>query len=96
MGRTSLARSSHGWPAAKPRRSSIATTASSRPSAAWRPSSTWVGIRFSGLVAWWFWLLAHIYFLIGFRNRLVVLIDWAGAYWTYDRSARIIVDDQDA
>ena len=53
-------------------------------------------IRLSGVVAWWFWLLAHIYFLIGFRNRLVVLIDWAGAYWTYHRSARIIVDDRDA
>ncbi|MCO5247315.1 MAG: NAD(P)/FAD-dependent oxidoreductase [Anaerolineae bacterium] len=48
-------------------------------------------LRFSGLLAWWFWLLAHIYFLIGFRNRLVVLIDWASAYWTYRRNARIIV-----
>ena len=48
-------------------------------------------LRISGIVAWWFWLLAHIYFLIGFRNRLVVLIDWASAYWTYRRNARIIV-----
>jgi NADH:ubiquinone reductase (H+-translocating) len=48
-------------------------------------------LRLSGALAWWFWLLAHIYFLIGFRNRLVVLIDWAGAYWTYRRNARIIV-----
>jgi NADH dehydrogenase len=48
-------------------------------------------VRLSGLVAWWFWLSAHIFFLIGFRNRLVVLIDWAAAYWTYRRSARIIV-----
>ena len=48
-------------------------------------------IRLRGLVAWWFWLLAHIYFLIGFRNRLVVLIDWAAAYLTYQRGARIIV-----
>jgi NADH:ubiquinone reductase (H+-translocating) len=50
-------------------------------------------LRMSGIIAWWFWLLAHIFFLIGFRNRLVVLIDWAGAYWTYRRSARIIVGD---
>ncbi len=50
-------------------------------------------LRMSGMVAWWFWLLAHIFFLIGFRNRLVVLIDWASAYWTYRRSARIIVRD---
>ena len=48
-------------------------------------------VRFSGLPAWWYWLAAHIYFLIGFRNRLVVLIDWAAAYWTYRRNARIIV-----
>lgn len=51
-------------------------------------------LRLSGLLAWWLWLLAHAYFLIGFRNRLVVLIDWAGAYWTYNRGARIIVRDQ--
>lgn len=48
-------------------------------------------VRLSGIVAWWFWLIAHIYFLIGFRNRLVVLIDWASAYLTYQRGARIIV-----
>jgi len=49
-------------------------------------------LQLSGLLAWWFWLLAHVYFLIGFRNRLVVLIDWADAYWTYDRGARIIIE----
>jgi NADH dehydrogenase len=48
-------------------------------------------LQFSGFFAWWFWLLAHIFFLIGFRNRLVVLIDWASAYGTYHRGARIIV-----
>ena len=48
-------------------------------------------LRLTGLLAWWFWLLTHIYFLIGFRNRLVVLIDWAAAYFTYERGARIIV-----
>jgi NADH dehydrogenase len=48
-------------------------------------------IRLTGLLAWWFWLMAHIYFLIGFRNRLVVLIDWATAYFTYERGARIMV-----
>ncbi len=47
-------------------------------------------VRFSGVLAWWFWLLAHVFFLIGFRNRLVVLIDWASAYWTYHRGARIV------
>ena len=49
------------------------------------------GFKFSGLLAWWFWLAAHVFFLIGFRNRMVVLIDWAQAYWSYQRSARIIL-----
>ena len=49
-------------------------------------------LRLSGVVAWWFWLTAHLFFLIGFRNRLVVLIDWAWAYLSYQRNARIIVD----
>jgi NADH dehydrogenase len=48
-------------------------------------------VRLSGLIAWWVWLTAHVYFLIGFRNRLVVLIDWAEAYWSYRRAARIII-----
>jgi NADH dehydrogenase len=48
-------------------------------------------VRLSGLLAWWVWLIAHVYFLIGFRNRLVVLIDWAEAYWSYRRGARIII-----
>lgn len=49
------------------------------------------GFRFSGVLAWWFWLATHVFFLIGFRNRMVVLIDWAQAYWSYQRSARIIL-----
>lgn len=53
-------------------------------------------IRLSGVLAWWIWLTAHIYFLIGFRNRLVVLIDWAEAYWSYRRGARIIIPVGDA
>ncbi|MDZ7937284.1 MAG: NAD(P)/FAD-dependent oxidoreductase [Rhodoferax sp.] len=47
-------------------------------------------LRFSGYFAWLFWLFAHIYFLIGFRNRLIVLIDWAWAYWTFERNARVV------
>jgi NADH dehydrogenase len=48
-------------------------------------------LRLSGIFAWWFWLLLHIFFLIGFRSRLIVLIDWAWAYFTYARAARIIL-----
>ena len=47
-------------------------------------------LRFSGYPAWLFWLFAHVYFLIGFRNRLVVLIDWAWSYWTFARHARVV------
>jgi NADH dehydrogenase len=47
-------------------------------------------LRFAGYLAWLFWLFAHIYFLIGFRNRLIVLLDWAWAYWTYERNARVV------
>ena len=48
-------------------------------------------LSFSGVLAWWFWLALHIYFLIGFRSRLIVLINWAWAYFTYARGARIIL-----
>lgn len=47
-------------------------------------------LRFSGYFAWLFWLFAHVWFLIGFRNRFVVLVDWAWAYWTHDRHARVV------
>ena len=50
-------------------------------------------IKFSGLLAWWFWLVMHVFFLIGFRNRLVVLTDWGWSYWTYQRHARILGAD---
>ncbi|CAN5854019.1 NAD(P)/FAD-dependent oxidoreductase [soil metagenome] len=52
-------------------------------------------LRFSGFLAWLFWLFAHIYFLIGFRNRLTVMIDWGWAYWTYERSARVVAEPPD-
>ncbi len=51
-------------------------------------------LQLSGYPAWLLWLLAHIYFLIGFRNRLVVLIDWGWAYWTFERNARIVIRDR--
>lgn len=47
-------------------------------------------VTLSGYPAWLVWLLAHIWFLIDFRNRLVVMIDWAWAYWTFQRYARIV------
>jgi len=47
-------------------------------------------IHISGFVAWLAWLFIHIFFLIGFRNRLIVLIQWAWSYLTYERGARLI------
>ena len=50
------------------------------------------GFHLTGVLAWWFWLVAHVFFLIGFRNRLTVLVNWAWSYWTYQRHARIIFE----
>ncbi len=52
----------------------------------------WFGGRrtLTGFVAWVAWLAIHIFFLIGFRNRFVVMVTWAWAYVTYERSARLI------
>jgi len=47
-------------------------------------------VKLSGFPAWLVWLVAHIYFLINFRNRVIVLFDWGWAYLTYQRYARII------
>ena len=48
-------------------------------------------IQLSGIPAWLTWLFAHIYFLIGFRNRIIVMIDWAWAYFSFQRYARIVI-----
>jgi NADH dehydrogenase len=50
--------------------------------------------RMSGRFAWWFWLTAHLFFLIGFRNRLAVMLNWALSYYSRQRYARIIVSDE--
>ena len=50
-------------------------------------------LHISGLVAWLSWLFVHIFFLIGFRNRIIVLIQWAWSYFTYERGARLITGD---
>lgn len=47
-------------------------------------------IHISGYLAWLMWLFVHIFFLIGFQNRVLVLIQWAGSYFTYERGARLI------
>ena len=51
-------------------------------------------LRLTGLFAWLMWLVVHIYYLIGFRNRFVALFQWAWTYFTYSRSARLITFDR--
>lgn len=52
-------------------------------------------IKLTGRLAWWLWGLAHIYFLIGFRNRLAVSLSWLWIYVTGQRSARLITQGDD-
>jgi NADH dehydrogenase len=49
-------------------------------------------LHFGGFIAWLLWIFIHIFFLIGFRNRVLVLIEWAWAYFTYQRGARLITE----
>ena len=50
------------------------------------------GIRFGGFVAWIAWLFIHIFYLSGFKNRLIVLIQWGYSYFSFARGARLIID----
>ena len=52
------------------------------------------GVHLQGRLAWWAWLVVHLVMLIGFRNRLVVLVNWAWNYLTYDRGLRAIVGEE--
>jgi NADH dehydrogenase len=49
-------------------------------------------LRFSGILAWWTWLLVHVLSLVEFRSRLSVLMEWAFAYFTWQRSSRVILE----
>jgi NADH dehydrogenase len=48
-------------------------------------------VKLWGFPAWLVWLFAHVYFLIGFRNRIVVMVDWAWAYFSLQRYARVVI-----
>lgn len=53
-------------------------------------------IKTSGFIAWMAWIIVHIYYLIGFRNRILVMVEWGWAYLTFQRGARLItMDEQD-
>jgi NADH dehydrogenase len=50
------------------------------------------GLRLSGLPAWLTWLLVHLWYLVGFQNRVVVFIRWAFSFFTHGRGARLITE----
>jgi NADH dehydrogenase len=53
-------------------------------------------LHFGGFLAWIVWIFVHIFFLIGFRNRVLVLLQWAWSYFTYSRGARLITGEDQA
>ena len=53
-------------------------------------------LRLSGLLAWLIWIVVHIYYLIGFRSRILTILEWAWAYFTFQRGARIITSEESA
>jgi NADH dehydrogenase len=50
-------------------------------------------LHFGGFLAWMVWIFVHVFFLIGFRNRVLVLLQWAWSYFTYSRGARLITGE---
>jgi NADH dehydrogenase len=52
------------------------------------------GVKISGFFAWLFWIFLHIFWLIGFRNRFVVMTEWAWAYFSLQRRVRLITGDK--
>ena len=71
-----------------------------RDSGTWRSSAAASAVtdlpwaRFSGPIGWLAWLFLHIFMLIGFRNRVVVLFEWAIAFLTFQRGARLITEQR--
>lgn len=54
------------------------------------------GMKFRGYAAWVIWLLLHLYYLIGFRNRIVVMLNWIWYYWFHERQVRLITEREEA
>jgi NADH dehydrogenase len=48
-------------------------------------------IRFQGVFAWFVWMFVHLMTLVGFRNKLVVFVNWVWSYFSYDRGTRLII-----
>jgi NADH:ubiquinone reductase (H+-translocating) len=52
------------------------------------------GVHLSGFIAWYTWLVVHLWYLIGFQNRLLVVIRWSFSFWTHGRGARLIAHEE--
>ena len=52
------------------------------------------GVKLSGVIAWWAWLVVHIYYLVGFKNKVFVILTWWWSYLFYRRGARLIVNKE--
>ncbi len=48
-------------------------------------------LRFGGIIAWWLWLIVHLYTIMGVKNKLFIFLDWAWSYFTYDISLRLLI-----
>ena len=79
-----------GCAAARRRRSTTATRATSRRSAAAAAVADIKGLQLSGFLAWVTWLVVHLWYLVGFQNRLLVFIRWTFSFLTHGRGARLI------
>jgi NADH dehydrogenase len=49
-------------------------------------------VKLRGQIAWWFWLLIHLMYLATFRNRIIVLVEWAYSYLSYQRGSRLLTE----
>ena len=82
-----------GWPARRSSRSATSTRATSRRSGAPTPWPRSSALHFGGALAWLLWLGIHIFYLIGFQNRLLVLLRWSFSFMTRGRGARLITGE---
>ena len=81
-----------GSPAARRSRSGTTTRATWRRSAVPRAVADLHWIKLSGFPAWAAWLTVHLWYLVGFQNRLIVFIRWSVSFLTHGRGARLITE----
>jgi NADH dehydrogenase FAD-containing subunit len=73
----------------RPRNDSLISMTTARSTMNPAAVGTVGGVKLSGMPAWLFWVLVQLFYLIGFRNRIVVMFDWVWAYISFERSARV-------